>query len=101
MSFQGAVVNCRRCYALAQEMQKKRRTPEAFDSNDQLYATKNNAIEALERITGEGGRMVEIALNACMRCDYQDPMIVNSLKTHGPKALQDELDYNPDLTPTA
>jgi hypothetical protein len=71
MSYQRAVVNCRRCLSLG----NKGFFNESYDSkidrlrDEHLWEARNEAMKALEDI--EGLPEKEKALSACMNCQYK------------------------------
>jgi hypothetical protein len=78
MSYQRAVVNCRRCYELGSNQGISSRP---VDSD--LAKARNDAMQALEeeisrvRTLKDCSRVknADTALNACMHCDYKTPRI--------------------------
>ena len=98
MSYQNAVVNCRRCYSLARYKisantgRVAREIDRGLNENNELFQARNQAMQALERtfvsdfdrsdpeniITQNIMRQnfdVTRALDSCMNCLYNKPEI--------------------------
>jgi len=101
MTYQRAVVNCRRCYELANISCMQGDL--ARLQNDQLWTARNEAMESLgneidsfSRIDTAKANMKFLlalrALDICMNCEYKEPSIANFYSNlteeHHKRALQ-------------
>jgi len=91
MSYQRAVVNCKRCYDLAKDTARIEGVTERNHSlccaqDDSIFQARNEAMKALEAAMADclashpdwsRTRIpkIEEALNKCMNCQYKKPEI--------------------------
>jgi hypothetical protein len=85
MSYQRAVVNCRRCYGIADYILRNyEKTVAKFQTlnNQELWVTRNEAMQALEdefKRNTISSSNIRAALTACMNCEYKKAEIAELL----------------------
>lgn len=95
MAYRRAIVNCRRCYSLANEVDESLRLGHA-----ELWVARNEAMKALERAIEESYSLIQNpvinreaeslretaqnsfirALDSCLDCQFRTPGIVDELR---------------------
>lgn len=81
MVYERAIVNCERCYQLAQGCKQSGLayvSEDAILTNDRLWAARNEAMKALELVRTEGATD---ALEQCASCIFESPRIAGLFRT--------------------